>query len=83
MEVSRSSPALPKTKAPAQTLEEPKYLKQLVENRTRIHVKLVSGEEVEGRIEYWDASFLRITRHDAPNLFIFKDEIRYFYEVEN
>jgi len=69
---------LPKSKAPAQTFEEPKALKQLVEAQTPVRVKLISGEEFEGTIEYWDQAFLRLTREpDNPNLFIFKHEIRY------
>lgn len=76
---------LPKSKAPAQTFEEVKYLKHLVETAKTIRIKLVSGEEVEGFLEYWDAHFLRLTREDQgePNLFIFKHEIRYLYEVES
>lgn len=74
---------MPKSKAPAQTFEEVTYLKRLVETAATIRIKLVSGEEVEGYLEYWDAHFLRLTREDQgqPNLFIFKHEIRYLYEV--
>ena len=74
---------LPKSKAPAQTFEEVKYLRRLVDTAKIIRIKLVSGEEVEGYLEYWDAHFLRLTREDRgePNLFIFKHEIRYLYEV--
>jgi len=74
---------LPKSKAPAQTFEEVTYLKQLTEKAITIRIKLISGEEVEGFLEYWDAHFLRLTREDKglPNLFIFKHEIRYLYEV--
>jgi len=69
---------LPKSKAPAQTFAEPQYLKQLVEQRTPVSVKLITGEEFDGTIEYWDQSFLRLTREpENPNLFIFKHDIRY------
>ena len=76
------SDPVPKSKAPAQTFEEPKYLRELVENRTPIHIKLISDEDVEGVIEYWDADFLRLTRTDEPNLFIYKEQIKYFYEMK-
>jgi hypothetical protein len=72
---------LPKSKAPAQTFAEVQYLKELVEKRTRIRVKLTSDEEVEGVLEYWDAGFIRVTREDGPNLFIFKDRIKYVLEL--
>lgn len=39
-----------------------------------------SGEEVAGRIEYYDQSFIRLTRDGEPNLFIFKHDITYLYE---
>lgn len=71
---------MPKSKAPAQTFEEPKYLKRLAESSRTVCVKLVSNEEVEGTIEYWDADFIRLTRRGEPNLFIFKHEIKYLYE---
>jgi sRNA-binding regulator protein Hfq len=43
-------------------------------------VRLTDGEEVVGTVEYYDQSFIRITRHNAPNLFIFKHEIKYIME---
>jgi host factor-I protein len=69
-----------KARAPEQTFEEVKYLRRLIEEETPVHVKLVDGEEVCGVIEYYDHSFIRITRDGAPNLFIFKHDIKYFYE---
>lgn len=70
------------TKAPEQTLEEVKYLKRLIETGASIRVKLADGEEVAGVVEYYDQSFIRLTRHDGPNLFIFKHDIKYFWEEE-
>jgi hypothetical protein len=43
-------------------------------------VKLTDGEEVSGTIEYYDHSFIRLTRKDGPNLFIYKHEIKYIVE---
>ncbi len=68
------------SRAPEQTFEEPKYLKQLIENSTPVRVKLISGEEVTGTVEYYDRSFIRFTRRGAPNLFIFKHDIKYILE---
>jgi len=75
-------PASSKSRAPEQTLEEVRYLKQLVDEQITIRIKLENNEEVEGVIEYYDHSFIRINRPDGPNLFIFKHDIKYFYEVE-
>lgn len=67
-------------RAPEQTFQEVKYLKQLIENATPVRVKMVDGEEVSGTIEYYDKSFIRITRDGLPNLFIFKHDIKYLTE---
>jgi len=61
-------------------LEEVKYLKQLIDHATPVRVKLAGGEEVRGVIEYYDHSFIRITREGEPNLFIFKHDINYVVE---
>jgi host factor-I protein len=67
-------------RAPEQTFEEAKYLKQLIANATPVRVKLLGGEEVTGTIEYYDQSFIRLTRKGEPNLFVFKHDIQYLQE---
>jgi host factor-I protein len=69
------------TRPPEQTFEEVKYLKRLIEHKLPVCVKLSDGEEVRGVIEYYDQRFIRVTRDGAPNLFIFKHDIKYLYEV--
>lgn len=64
-----------------QTLEEIKYLKHLIEKKIPVRVKLSDNEEVEGVVEYYDKRFIRVTRTGEPNLFIFKHDIKYLYEV--
>jgi sRNA-binding regulator protein Hfq len=76
--------AEPKSKSarpPEQTLEEIKYLKRLIEKKTAVCVKLSDNQMVEGVVEYYDQRFIRITRTGAPNLFIFKHDIKYLYEI--
>jgi host factor-I protein len=53
----------------------------LIEKATPVRVKLAGGEEVTGVIEYYDHSFIRITRQGEPNLFIFKHDINYVVEL--
>ncbi len=72
---------MPKSKAPSQTFEEPAYLKKLVQEHIPVGIKLVNGEEVEGFVEYWDADFLRLTREGDTNLFIYKHDMKYIYEI--
>ncbi len=69
-----------KTKAPEQTFEEIKYLRYLIDNEILVHIRLSSNEEVKGIIEFYDANFIRLTRRNAPNLFLFKHDIKYLYE---
>jgi host factor-I protein len=68
------------TRAPEHTFEESKYLRRLIENSTTVRVKLSNNEEVSGVVEYYDASFIRLTRLGQPNLFIFKHDIKYMIE---
>lgn len=69
------------TRAPEQTFEESKYLRHLIENQVRVRVRLSDNQEIAGIIEYFDKRFIRITRDGAPNLFIFKHEIKYLIEA--
>ena len=75
-----TSPGGKSSRAPEQTFEEAKYLKRLIENATPVRVKMADGEEVRGTIEYYDQSFIRLTRDGEPNLFIFKQDIKYLSE---
>lgn len=71
-----------KSKAPAQTFEEARYLRKLSSTRAPVRVRLMSGETLDGYIEYWDQSFIRLTREpEAPNLFVFKHDICYIAEL--
>ena len=38
-------------------------------------------QQFEKAIEYYDQSFIRLTRKGEPNLFIFKHDIKYIQEV--
>ena len=69
-----------KTKAPEQTFEEVKYLRHLIENEITVRIRLSSNEEVVGVIEFFDANFIRLTRQNGPNLFLFKHDIKYLTE---
>lgn len=60
---------------------EAEYLRRLAREQTPVVVHLRSGERMQGFIEYYDQRFIRLTRQGAPNLFIFKDDIKYLYEA--
>src|SRR5262245_1156139 len=67
-------------RAQEQTQAETMYLTQLNQDKTPVIVKLVNGEEISGWIEYYDKSFIRLTRDKAPNVFIYKDQIKFIAE---
>jgi len=69
-----------KGKPPEQTLEEVRYLRYLIDNEVSIRVRLTNNEEFSGTIEFYDRDFIRLTREDGPNLFLFKRDIKYLYE---
>ena len=70
----------PGTRAPEQTFEEVKYLKRLVLEQVPVRVKLSDNQEFSGVVEYYDKRFIRLTRGNATNLFIFKHDIKYLAE---
>jgi sRNA-binding regulator protein Hfq len=70
-----------KVKAPEQTFEEVRYLRRLIDSGTPVRVRLCNNEEVSGTIEFFDASFIRLTRAEGPNLFLYKHDIKYLYEA--
>lgn len=69
-----------KAPPPEETMQEAAYLKWLGEKQKPISIKLRDGEVLRGWIEYYDRHMVRLTRENAPNLFIFKSEIAYISE---
>jgi len=65
---------------PEPVLTEAEYLQELAHGMKPVVVHLRSGEIFRGIIEYYDQRFIRITRKGEPNLFIFKQDIKYFCE---
>jgi len=65
-----------KSPPPGETGQEALYLKSLSERQVPVVVKLRDGERVNGWIEYFDDTMIRLTREGKPNLFIYKQQIR-------
>lgn len=61
--------------------EEAEYLRRLAAEQTPVVVHLRSGEIFRGFVEYYDKRFIRLTRQNEPNLFLFKQDIKYLYEA--
>ena len=65
---------------PEAVTTESEYLQELARSLKPVVVHLRTGEIFRGAIEYYDQRFIRLTRKGEPNLFIFKHDIKYFYE---
>jgi len=70
-----------KIKAPDHTFAEARYFDRLIENKVPLRIRLADNQEVDGTMEFYDSRFIRLTRKDAPNLFLFKHEIKYLHEL--
>jgi len=68
-------------KAPDHTFAEVRYLQRLIDDQVPVRVRLSDNQEVEGLIEFYDARFIRLTRQGEPNLFLFKQDLKYLYEL--
>ena len=44
-------------------------------------VVMKDGEEVQGRIEWYDRNCIKLTRNSASALLIYKPSIRYIYKA--
>ena len=67
---------------PEQTnAEEFYYLKQMAA-KTPMVLVLNNDEELQGWIEWYDKSAIKLNRHNGPNLLIPKHNVRYMYKEE-
>jgi host factor-I protein len=57
------------------------YLKQM-SSKTPMVIVLTDGEEVQGWIEWYDKTCLKVNRDNAPNLLIQKHCIKYLFKRE-
>lgn len=70
-----------KTKAPIQTLAEDSYLRKLAAAKTPVAVEMLNGKIYHGSVEIFDASILRLAQPASASLFLYKEEIKYLWEV--
>ena len=58
------------------------YLKQM-NKKTKMAVTFADGQVVEGFIEWYDRHCFKLNRDDAPNLLVYKANIKYLYKTED
>ncbi len=56
------------------------YLKQM-NKKTPVAVVFVDGDKVEGYIEWYDRNCIKVNRDGAPNLLVYKSNIKYIYKL--
>ena len=70
-----------KAAPPDQTNAENFYYMKQMQSKTPMIIVLKDGETVEGIIEWYDKGCLKVNREGAPNLLVFKPNIKYMYKA--
>lgn len=71
-----------KSHPPTDTFAESYYYLKQMSKKTLMSVVLVNDEVLEGYIEWYDRSCIKLNRDGAPNLLVFKSSIRYICKRE-
>jgi len=75
------APNLKKSSPPDQTNAENFYYVKQMQAKTPMVIVLQDGETIEGTIEWYDKSCLKIHRDNGPNLLLYKPCIKYLYKA--
>ena len=67
---------------PDQTNAENFYYVKQMQSKTPMVFVLRDGETLHGVIEWYDKCCLKFNREGAPNLLIYKPNIKYMYKAE-
>ncbi len=67
---------------PDQTYAENFYYLKQMQGKTSMVIVLQDGEKINGVIEWYDRTCLKVNREDGPNLMLFKSCIKYMYKDE-
>lgn len=70
-----------KSAPPDQTNAENFYYMKQMQSKTPMVIVLKDGESIEGIIEWYDKTCLKVNREGAPNLLVFKPNIKYMYKA--
>ena len=58
------------------------HLKQ-INKKTRMAVVFTDGQVVEGFVEWYDRHCFKLNREGAPNLLVYKTNIKYLHKIED
>lgn len=71
-----------KSTPPDQTNAEQFYYSKQMQSKTPMVVVLTDGERLEGVIEWYDRSCVKLNRENGPNLLLYKHSIKYMHKVD-
>lgn len=77
----RHSAGPKKATPPDQTNAENFYYMKQMQSKTPMTIVMKDGETLQGIIEWYDKTCLKVNREGAPNLLIFKPNIKYMYKA--
>jgi host factor-I protein len=66
---------------PTDTFAENYYYLKQMNKKTPMAVVFADGEVVEGYVEWYDRNCIKLNREGAPNLLVYKSNIRCVYKV--
>jgi host factor-I protein len=69
-----------KSPPPDQTNAENFYYQKQMQSKTPMVIVMVDDEEIHGMIEWYDKNCIKVNRHDAPNVVIYKPSIKYMFK---
>lgn len=72
----------PKGLPPEQTNAENFYYSKQISQKTPMTVILRDGEELEGTLEWYDKTCIRLARSGEPAVMIYKPAIKFLYKSE-
>lgn len=72
-----------RTPPPSETSAEIFYYKKQIDAHTLMVIVLQDGEEIEGTIEWYDRSALKVNRKSEPNVLLLKHNIKYMFKADD
>lgn len=81
-EAKEKEAAKKKSPPPTDTHAENYYYLKQMNKKTLMAVVFADGEKVEGYIEWYDRNCFKLNRDNAPNLLIYKRQVKYLYKLE-
>jgi host factor-I protein len=70
-----------KSHPPTDTYAENYYYLKQMGKKTPMAVVFNDGQTIEGYIEWYDRSCIKLNREGAPNLLVYKNSIKYMYKI--